>query len=81
MKAFSLDFCVMFSVRYLCVLRFVASAYTKGLNDILKEEKAIMDSLARNYDVKVQMLPEINMPSRTRMADSLIIWRNGIKEK
>ena len=30
-----------------------------------QEEKAIMDSLARNYDVKVQMLPKINNPKGT----------------
>lgn len=46
-----------------------------------KEEKNIMDMIAKNYDVKVQMLPQINNPRGEKMADSLLIWRNGIKER
>lgn len=45
------------------------------------EEIDILNNIAKNYGIKVQLIPKINIPKGISTPDAFFIWRNGIPEK
>lgn len=45
------------------------------------EEIDILNNIAKNYGIKVQLIPKINIPKGISTPDAFFIWRNGIPER
>lgn len=45
------------------------------------EEIEILNNIAKNYGIKVQLIPKINIPNGISTPDAFFIWRNGIPER
>lgn len=46
-----------------------------------QEEIKILDDVAKNYGIRIQLVPKINLPKKTSTPDAFFIWRNNIPER